>query len=100
MIDARAALLQHKDPFDGVAGAERASPQVLVARLVAAQASGERAGSAHAPTALRVQVLGDPSRSGGVVVRQPRSVGVDDELSALRERLARRFAEELIHGRE
>lgn len=98
-VAAEVAARRGGDPFDALARADRPGPDELERRLLAAAATGERAGARHAPTAARVEALRrDPvATTRGV---HPASVRTADaELAATRVRLVRRFSEELVHGR-
>ena len=98
-VAAEVAARRRTDAFVAMAEAEPPAPEELARRLAAATATGERTDPHHASTASRVEALG----RGDVVVT--RGVGpavvraADRELDTYRERLARRFAEELVHGR-
>jgi len=98
-VAAEVAARRGADPFVAMADAERPAASELARRLAAASTSGERSGPDHAPTADRVEAL----RSGDVVVTRgvgPASVrAADADLGPCRQQLARRFTEELVHGR-
>ena len=98
-VAAEVAARRRSDPFVAMARAERPGADELARRLTAAEASGERSGPGHAPTATRVRAaeLGDVVLTRGV---RPAAVrAADHDLDAYRQRLAPRFAEELVHGR-
>jgi hypothetical protein len=98
-VAAEVAARRGTDPFAAMSHAERPAADELARRLAAASGNGERVGADHAPTAARLEAL----RAGDVVVTRgvgPASVrAADTDLEPCRRQLARRFAEELVHGR-
>jgi hypothetical protein len=97
-VAAEVAARLRADPFAAMAQAERPGSDELTRRLAAATTTGERAGPGHAPTAARVEALRQPE--GVVRAVGPAAVrAADRDLDPFRARLARRFAEELVHGR-
>jgi hypothetical protein len=98
-VAAQVAARRGLDPFAAICDAERPAADELARRLATASSSGGRTGPDDAPTAARVEALG----AGDVVVTRgvgPAAVrAADTDLERCRRRLARRYAEELVHGR-
>ncbi len=94
---AHAAARTGGDPFTAIAGAGRPDAHELERRVAATPEAA--VDPWHPPTARRLAALG--AGSAGALLRPDHATvrAADAELEVVRHRLARRFAEELVHGR-